>query len=262
MSASNQADGKPHRQELQPYGDARRALAPTAEEIAGMPLRNNAEVAGELLAGSRPRVLDVGCGDGTFTRQFAKLHPGQLAGIDIRERKIDEARVAAAAAGVAIAFHNASAEAMPFADGSFDVVMFSNSLHHMADIDLALHEAVRVLAPGGLVYIMEPVPAGSYFEASKLVNDETAVRTDAYHAIGSAIAGGLLPLRELCYRSRRRFSNFDEWREDQINRDEKRRAAFAAQPEMVRALFDEHAQREDGFFVLDQVRRVNLLRKR
>ena len=144
--------------------------------------------------------------------------PGQLAGIDIRERKIEEARVAAAAAGVAIEFHNASAEAMPFADSSFDVVMFSNSLHHMADIDLALHEAVRVLVPGGRLYIMEPVPAGNYFQASKLVNDETAVRTEAYHAIGPAIAGGLLPLRELCYRSRRRISSFDEWRDDQIDR--------------------------------------------
>ena len=248
MSASNQADAKPQRQELQPYGDVRFALAPTDEEIAGMPLRNNAEVARELLVGSGPRVLDVGCGDGTFTCQLAKLlHHGQLAGIDIRERKIEAARVAAAAAGVAIEFHSASAEAMPFADGSFDVVMFSNSLHHMADFDLALHEAVRVLAPGGLLYIMEPVPAGNYFEASRLVNDETAVRTEAYHAVGRAIAGGLLPLRELRYRSRRRISNFDEWREDQINRDEKRRAAFVAQPEMVRALFDKHAQREDGF---------------
>jgi ubiquinone/menaquinone biosynthesis C-methylase UbiE len=262
MGASNQADGKPHRQGSQPYGDVRRALAPTDEAIAGMPLRNNAELAGELLAGCGPRVLDVGCGDGTFTRQFAKLHHGRLAGIDIRERKIEEARVAAAAAGVAIEFHNASAEAMPFADDSFDVVMFSNSLHHMADIDLALHEAVRVLAPGGLIYIMEPVPAGSYFEATRSVNDETAVRTAAYHAIGSAIAGGLLPLREERYRSRRRISSFDEWREDQITRDDKRRAAFAAQPEIVRAQFEKHAQQEDGFFVFDQVRRVNLLRKR
>ncbi|MGD0024469.1 MAG: class I SAM-dependent methyltransferase [Xanthobacteraceae bacterium] len=226
-----------------------------------MPLRNNAEIAGELLAGSRPRVLDVGCGDGTFTRQFATLHHGRLAGIDIQERKIEKARAAAAAAGVAIEFHKASAEAMPFADSSFDVVMFSNSLHHMADIDLALREAVRVLAPGGLLCIMEPVPAGSYFEASKLVNDETAVRTEAYHAIGQAIASGLLPLREVRYRSRRRISSFDEWREDEIDRDEKRRAAFVAQPEMVRAQFEKHAQREDGFFVFDQVRRVNLLRK-
>lgn len=260
MNASQEANPTAPEQDLAPHFDKRRALAPTDDEISRLPLRNNADVARELLAGAGPRALDIGCGDGKFTQQLARMC-GRVTGIDVKERKLEAGRISAAAAGVAIEFRNASADAMPFAEHSFDVVVFSNSLHHMTDIDRALHEAMRVLVPGGLLYIMEPVAAGGYFEATRLVNDETAVRTEAYRAIGRTVAAGLSPLREVSYRSERRIATFDEWREDQIDRDEKRRAAFLAQPDRVRAQFEAHARRENGFFVFDQVRRVNLLRK-
>ncbi len=124
-----------------------------------------------------------------------------------------------------------SADALPWGDGYFDVVIFSNSLHHMPDAKKAIAEAMRVLAPGGLLYVMEPVAAGHYHEATKFVNDETVVRTEAWIALNAALGAGLTRVREILYRSRRVFASFDEWKDDQIDRDARRAAKFDADPQ-------------------------------
>ena len=101
---------------------------------------------------------------------------------------------AAKAAGANVEFRVASGEALPWPDATFDVVAFSNSLHHMPTPAAALAEAARALKPGGLLYVMEPVPSGNYHEATKLVNDETEVRTQAWRdllAIGEKGLGAM-----------------------------------------------------------------------
>jgi ubiquinone/menaquinone biosynthesis C-methylase UbiE len=238
----------------------RRALAPTSEEIRAAPSSSHAKIAAELLGKSHRRALDVGCGDGKFTRVLAAIC-GEVSGIDVKEGKIAEAREAARAAGLKIDFRVASAEDLPFRDASLDVVVFSNSLHHIPHPDVALREAIRVLAPAGVIYVMEPVPAGNYFEATRLVNDETIVRTAAYRAILATIGKGGLSTTELMYRVRRQYANFEEWKADQIDRDEKRRAVFDADPDRVRRTFEGHADHEDGRLAFDHVLRVNLLKK-
>jgi ubiquinone/menaquinone biosynthesis C-methylase UbiE len=186
----------------------------------------------------------------------------EVVGIDVKERKIAEAREAARTAGLKIDFRVASGEDLPFPDASLDVVVFSNSLHHMPCPEIALREAVRVLAPEGQIYIMEPVPAGSYQEATRLVNDETIVRTDAYRAVLAIVANNnVMSVAEVMYRSRRQFVDFEEWKSDQIDRDEKRREAFDAAPELVRQTFEAHADHENGGLAFDQISRVNLLKK-
>jgi ubiquinone/menaquinone biosynthesis C-methylase UbiE len=238
----------------------RRALAPSNEQIARARFSSNEAVAGELLRGKGKRALDVGCGDGKFTRVLAGLFE-RVDGIDVNERRVAAAQKAAQAAGLPIQFRAGSGETLPFADGSIDVVVFSNSLHHMADVDRALREAARVLVPNGLLYVMEPVPAGSYFEAAKLVSDETAVRTEAYRAIGRMLRSGFVPIAELMYRSRREFADFAEWRADQIETSESRRAIFAVRGDEVRRHFEAAAERSNGRLAFEQIRRVNLLRK-
>ncbi len=238
----------------------KKALSPAADEIRAAPLDSNGRVAARLLGAGRAGALDIGCGDGKFTRGLAALC-GAVAGVDVKERAIEAARTAAREAGVAIDFRVASGEALPFADGAFDVVAFSNSLHHMPRPAVALREAARVLAPGGALYVMEPVPAGTYHEATRLVNDETDVRTQAYEALFAMARHGVEPVAEIMYRARRDFADFEEWKADQIDRDEKRRAAFDAQPEKVRRTFEDSADRENGRLAFDQVFRVNLFRK-
>ena len=239
----------------------RRALAPTADEIRAATTNNNLAVARSLLGEGRDGVLDIGCGEGKFTRGLAGFcrHVG---GIDVKERAIRSASEAARAQGVAVDFRVASGEALPFSDASLDVVAFSNSLHHMPRPAVALREALRALKPGGALYVMEPVPAGNYQEATRLVNDETVVRAQALRAVFDLVGESVESVAEIMYRSQRVFADFEEWKADQIDRDEKRRAAFDAQPEKVRDTFVNCARHEDGKLAFDQVFRVNLLRKK
>ena len=237
---------------------ARRAMAPTRSEIAALPLSSNTRIAAQLLASDGPRALDIGCGEGKFTRGLAQIF-GNVKGIDVKANKIAEAQAAADAEGVKVTFQTASGEAIPEDDGSFDTVIFSNSLHHMPSPSKALVEALRVLKQGGALYVMEPVPSGNYHDATCLVNDETEVRTQAYGDM-RALAG-VREVEEIMYRGRRVFVDFDEWKEDQIDRDVKRKAKFDAQPELVRERFLSNADKTDGKLGFDQVYRVNLLRK-
>jgi len=54
-----------------------------------------------------------------------------------------------------VALHRGNAESLPYADASFDAVFGSSVLHHL-DLDRALHEALRVLRPGGRCAFTEP----------------------------------------------------------------------------------------------------------
>jgi SAM-dependent methyltransferase len=63
---------------------------------------------------------------------------------------------------------NASGEALPFADGSFDIVYSANVLEHTTDPEQVLREALRVLRPGGLLH-MEMPNYLSFFEGHYMV---------------------------------------------------------------------------------------------
>ncbi|MDB5571321.1 MAG: 2-polyprenyl-3-methyl-5-hydroxy-6-metoxy,4-benzoquinol methylase [Hyphomicrobiales bacterium] len=238
----------------------RRALKPTDAEIRALPLGANTKFARDLLGDGRRRALDIGCGEGKFTRGLAAF-VGEVAGVDVKANSIAKAQQAAKAEGVNVDFRVASGDALPWPDRSFDVVAFSNSLHHMPDFPKALAEAARALGPGGLLYVMEPVAAGHYHEATRFVNDETIVRTQAWTALRELLGQGMERVQENLYRTRRAFASFDEWKEEQLDRDEKRRAKFDADPEGVKRTFETLADKEDGKLAFDQVFRVDLLRK-
>jgi ubiquinone/menaquinone biosynthesis C-methylase UbiE len=98
-------------------------------------------------------LLDVGCGPGTLTCDLARaVAPGRVVGIDAADGVVEEARAAAADAGVdTVAFEVADLFALPFADDSFDVVHAHQVLQHVADPVAALVEMRRVCRPGGVV---------------------------------------------------------------------------------------------------------------
>ncbi len=117
--------------------------------------RTAANSAAYLLPYLRPGqdLLDVGCGPGTLTCDLAgQVSPGRVVGIDASTDVVGEARRFAVDAGLSsVAFGVADLFALPFADGSFDVVHAHQVLQHVGDPAAALVEMGRVCRPGGLV---------------------------------------------------------------------------------------------------------------
>ncbi|WP_407184386.1 methyltransferase domain-containing protein [Bradyrhizobium centrosematis] len=98
-------------------------------------------------------LLDAGCGPGTITAALAGI-VGRAVGVDIEPKAIAAAHQLAARTGLTnVAFIEADMAALPFENGTFDVVFFHAVLYHQSEAVLTrtLAEARRVLRPGGLV---------------------------------------------------------------------------------------------------------------
>lgn len=109
-----------------------------------------------VVAGCRGKAaLEYGCGVGLAAFRLAAAG-AQVAGIDISEASIAQARQEAAQRGMEIDFRAGDAERMPFEDASFDIVCGSGILHHLR-IGAALDEVARVLKPGGRAVFIEPL---------------------------------------------------------------------------------------------------------
>ena len=98
-------------------------------------------------------VLDVGCGQGIDLVQYASAG-ASVTGIDLTPRHAELARSHLDALGLAGEVVNGDAEALPFADATFDRVSSNGVLHHTPGIDKALLEIRRVLKPGGEARIL------------------------------------------------------------------------------------------------------------
>ena len=97
------------------------------------------------------RVLDVGCGPGTITTDFARrVAPGTVVGIDNHPAPLGEARIEAQRLDVRnVSFAVADVYDLDFPDDTFDVVHAHQVLQHLAEPVAALREMRRVCAPGG-----------------------------------------------------------------------------------------------------------------
>lgn len=112
-----------------------------------------AQIVGELLCDAVPvyagdRVLDIGCGTGN-TALAAARRRSRATGTDPVEKLLDRARQRAQFEGIEIDFHLAGAEALPFADASFDVALSTFGLIFSDDPEASVREAARVLRPQG-----------------------------------------------------------------------------------------------------------------
>ena len=107
------------------------------------------EVLRELLAsglfGPETRVLDVGCGTGNHAAALTAATSCRISGVDPSSRMVDSARDAAPWQSLQLS----DAESLPFGNGSFDVVMSTDVIHHIRDRDAYFSEAARVLRPHG-----------------------------------------------------------------------------------------------------------------
>ena len=112
-------------------------------------------------AGARPGqdVLDVGCGTGVVARDFARRvgEQGRVVGIDPSRCLIEEAvhRLEEQSLKGRIEFQSGDGAALPFPDGSFDLVVAAAVFSHTPNGVEVLAEMIRVARPGGAVVVLD-----------------------------------------------------------------------------------------------------------
>jgi len=158
--------------------------------LAGRGRRLRGYLADVLRVDPGDRVLDVGCGTGTLALVLAgRAGPqGAVSGVDAAPEMIAAAQRKARGKEVAPTFQVAPAQALPFADGSFDAVVTSLMLHHLPESDRvdAVREMLRVLRPGGRLLVAEfQAPQG---RAGKRVTGHLFGRAMAHNSIDEVAA--------------------------------------------------------------------------
>lgn len=127
------------------------------------------------------RALDVGCGAGHTAHALAR-HAAHVVAVDLTEPMLEQTRRGAAEHGLAnVETRRADAEALPFPDGSFDLVACRLCAHHFFDPEQSLREVRRVLAPGGRFFLIDIVAPetpvlDSFLQAFEVVRDPSHVR--------------------------------------------------------------------------------------
>lgn len=129
------------------------AVIGTTLQIVGETLCEAADVsAGE-------RVLDVACGNGNAALAAARRF-ALVTGVDYVSSLLDRARARAAADGLALELRDADAEALPFPDGAFDVVLSTFGVMFTPDQARASRELLRVCRHGGRIALASWTPDG------------------------------------------------------------------------------------------------------
>lgn len=227
------------------------------------PVTTNRDVLFDMLPMTGATIVDVGCGDGRLARQMAdEGGAARVIGVECSPRQL--AKAAALPPHDAVQVIEGVAEALPVADASADGVVFFNSLHHVPveHMAAAMAETARVLKPGGLCYVGEPVAEGAFYEVCKPVDDEAVVRAEAQTALRAAASVGLTIVRELAYIHVVRMRDYETFRDRLTSANADRDAYFAAHDAEMRALFDSRARRDaDGASLFDQPGLAVLLRK-
>jgi len=219
------------------------------------------EIYDHLLSLDNKHILELGCGSADITRSIATSGAGRkITALEVDEIAHEKNLQIADLPNVT--FGLSGAQQIPLEDESVDVVFMFKSLHHVP-IDLmevSIHEIRRVLKPGGLAYISEPVFAGDFNEILRLFHDEKTVREAAFNALKKTLDDGLFELvEETFFNSPVKFENFSEFENDTIKATHSSHELDDELYALVKQRFEQHMG-DDGAHFLMPVR-VDLLQK-
>lgn len=184
-------------------------------------------------------VLDIGCGKGLLRK------PLRDAGFNWRgldpfpPQLIEDIDVA-------------SADAMPYANKTFDAAICINALHHISVEAMAasLKETARILRPNGRIVVIEPRPTGALSQVIAVVDDETIIRRAAQTAMDQT--KDLVEINAYEYARVERYDNFNVFCKSLIAVDPSRNEMIATREKDLKVAFRHHATRETMGWTLSQ----------
>lgn len=146
------------------YHDSYRAVVQSSIDFSGLPhsffMRAKADVLSELIAkrfgdGYKPKMLDVGCGVGSFHPELRGM-ASRLCGIDVSKASIAQA----CANNAGVEYQAFDGKTFPHESANFDLAIAICVMHHVAPNEWLgfMQEMRRVVKPGGLVCIIEHNP--------------------------------------------------------------------------------------------------------
>lgn len=222
--------------------------------------RTSAQVIEELLPLKDAMVADVGCGDGWLTRLMTKLG-AHVIGIEVSPKHLSHA------SGIRPVgdehYMQGVAEDLPLPSRSRDIIVFFNSLHHVDEKGLfsALREAGRVLKPGGILFICEPLPSGPYFELMRPVHDETAVRKKTQEALRFGPEFGLLLEKTFVFEDTVKLADFRAFHDRLTMINPHVREQFDELEDELRMSFEQLGRKVENGWTFQQPMRVHFMRR-
>lgn len=224
-------------------------------------LCNELDLIGQKLPLEGATVLELGCGTARMTCMISERYP--VAHIIATEvDQIQHAQNLTSEHPANIEFKSGGAQVIDAPDNSIDLVFMFKSLHHvprelMAD---GLQEIARVLKPGGMAWISEPVYAGKFNEIIRLFNDEEEVRKLAFQAVQNAVENGIFELAEEIFcNTESRFADFAEFEQRIIKATHSNHQLDDALYQEVKTRFSAHLGPQGARF--ENPARFDILRK-
>ena len=192
------------------FAKTAQAYVTSSIHAKGADLQKMVELAGDVRG---RRVLDVATGGGHTALAFARMGANVTAS-DLTPEMLEAAAAHIEREGFALTYQVSSAEDLPFADASFDIVTCRIAPHHFADPESFVTEVARVLTPGGQFLLIDNITPEDE-SLAKVVNHIEKVRdpshVKAYSVktwIGWLVTAGLEP----AYLERfRRHKNYHNW---------------------------------------------------
>jgi len=211
------------------------------------------------LAGAR--VIDVGCGEGWFT-QLVAPKTDKVIGIDPSATAIGRARAVTNSSNATYLL--ASADSLPVEDSWADIVVYYNSLHHVpADLQSkAIAETARVLVPGGILCIVEPMTSGSAYELFRAVEDESAVYASTYKLVLETGNGAEFQQElEEHFVDFFNYQDFEQFLDHVLIVDDRRAAVLPEFTDLLHQRFEQLGEAVDDGRRYDQAHRLSLLQR-
>ena len=233
-------------------------------KIAVEQIKNNCaecEIYNDLLSLDGKHILELGCGSAEITRNIATSGINRkITALEVDEIAHEKNLQITDLPNVY--FSLSGAQEIPLDDESVDVVFMFKSLHHVP-LDLmeqSMREIRRVLQPGGLIYISEPVLAGDFNEILRLFHDEEKVRQTAFNTIEKAVDEGLFELvEERFFNSPMKFESFAEFETNTIKATHSSHKLDEKLYKLVKQRFEQHLGDDGAHFLMPM--RVDLLQK-